>query len=80
MNETPDAGRSIILESLRLLQQVNQQRSGLAMVQIIVQAKSGEIIEMFKEASPSEKNQMVALMRQVDPSNISKYEAILKTN
>ena len=80
MSETPDAGRAAILESLRLLQQVNAQRSGLAIVQIIAQAKINEIIEIFKEGTPTEKNQMISIMRQVDPSNVSKYEAVNKAN
>jgi len=80
MSETPDAGRAAILESLRLLQQVNAQRSSLAVIQIITQSKINEIIEIFKEGTPTEKNQMIAIMKQVDPSNISKYEAVNKTN
>lgn len=80
MSETPDAGRSVILESLRLLQQVNAQRANLAIVRLMVQAKSTEIIEIFKEGSPSEKTQMINIMKQIDGANISKYEAINKTN
>ena len=80
MSETPDAGRAAILESLRLLQQVNAQRSSLAIVQIITQTKINEIVEIFKEGTPTEKNQMIAIMKQVDPSNISKYEAVNKAN
>lgn len=80
MAETPDAGRAAILESLRTLQQVNAQRPGLAVIQIITQAKQAEIVEIFKEGTPTEKNQMIAIMKQVDPSNISKYEVVNKAN
>lgn len=80
MSETPEAGRSIILESLRLLQQVNAQRSNLAIVRLMVQAKSSEVVEIFKEATPSEKTQLINIMKQIDAANISKYEAINKTN
>ncbi len=76
MSETPDAGRAAILESLRILQQVSAQRSGLAIIQLITQAKISEIIEIFKEGTPTEKNQMISIMKQVDPSNTSKYEAV----
>ena len=68
MSESPDAGRSVILESLRLLQQVNSQRSGLYLMQIIVQSKAQEIIEIFKEGSISEKTQVIAIMKQLDRS------------
>lgn len=76
MNETPDAGRAVILESLRLLQQVNAQKSGLALVKIIVAAKSDEIVNIFKEGMPSEKTQVINIMKQLDPTNSSKYDAI----
>jgi len=76
MSETPDAGRAVILESLRLLQQVNAQKSGLALVKIIISSKSDEIVNIFKEGMPSEKTQVINIMKQIDPSNSSKYDAI----
>ncbi|MBP1673712.1 MAG: hypothetical protein H6Q25_1527 [Bacteroidetes bacterium] len=76
MSESPDAGRAAILESLRLLQQVNSQRSGLYMMQIIIQSKYQEIIEIFKEGSPTEKAQVVTIMKQIDPANASRYDVI----
>lgn len=76
MSESPDAGRAAILESLRLLQQVNSQRSGLYMMQIIIQSKYQEIIEIFKEGSPTEKAQVVTIMKQIDPANSSRYDVI----
>jgi len=76
MAESPDAGRAVILESLRLLQQVNSQRSGLYMMQIIVQTKAQEIIEIFKEGTVSEKTQVIAIMKQIDPANSSRYDVI----
>lgn len=80
MSESPDAGRAAILESLRLLQQVNSQRSGLYMMQIITQSKYQEIIEIFKEGAPSEKTQVVAIMKQIDPANASRYDVITQSS
>ena len=76
MAETPDIGRAAILEAVRLLQQVNRQRSSLYLMTILIQTKQQEIIEIFKEGSPSEKQQIVQIMKQLDPSNASKYEVI----
>ena len=76
MSESADAGRSVIAESLRLLQQVASQRSNLYLVRLIVQAKSDEIVNIFKEGLPSEKSQVINIMKQLDPANSSKYEAI----
>jgi len=80
MSETPDVGRAAILEALKLLQQVNQQRTALYVMTILVQTKQQEIIEIFKEGSPSEKQQAIQIMRQIDPSNASKYEVINQSN
>lgn len=76
MSETPDAGRAVILESLRLLQQVYNQKSGLAMVKVITSTKCDEIVNIFKEGMPGEKTQVVNIMKQIDPTNSSKYDAI----
>lgn len=76
MSESPDAGRAVIMESLRLLQQVNAQKSGLAMIKIICAAKGDEIVNIFKDGLPSEKTQVVNIMKQIDPSNSSRYDAI----
>lgn len=80
MSESPDAGRSVIAESLRLLQQVYAQRSNIYVVQMIVQAKSDEIVNIFKEGLPAEKTQVINIMKQIDPSNASKYDAINASN
>ena len=80
MYETPDAGRAIILESLKLLQQVNAQKSNLAVVRIILNTKKDEIINIFKEGMPSEKTQVINIMKQIDPTNSSAYDAINSTS
>jgi hypothetical protein len=76
MAESPDVGRAAILDALLLLQQVNQQRTALYLMTIIVQTKQQEIIEIFKEGSPSERQKVLQIMRQIDPSNATKYEVI----
>ena len=76
MSETPDVGRAAILESLRLLQQVNQQRGSLYLMTIIAESKRQEVIEIFREGSPSEKQQAIQIMKQIDPANTAKYDAI----
>ena len=76
MAETPDVGRAAILEALKLLQQVNRQRTALYAMTIFVQTKQQEIIEIFKEGSPTEKQQVIQIMKQIDPANSTKYDAI----
>lgn len=80
MSENPDQGRSVILDAMKLLQQANQVKSNIFMVQAFVQAKSDEVVNIFKEGTPSEKTQILAIMRQLDPSNVNKYSVINQTN
>jgi hypothetical protein len=80
MQESPDQGRAAILDAMKLLQQANQVKSNIFMVQVFVQAKADEIVSIFKEATPTEKSQILAVMRQLDPSNVNKYNAINQSN
>lgn len=78
MADSPDIGRASILESLKLLQEVSKQKSNLYIVQIMVLAKSQEIINIFSEGTASEKTTVLNIMKQLDPANQSKYAAINK--
>ena len=46
--------------------------------QILTNQMRQEIINMYEEATPSEKIAMINLMSAVDPPNGSKYEAVNK--
>ena len=80
MSESTDIGRASVLEAIRDLQKVNSQKSNIYIVQIMVQAKADEIVNIFKEGTAAEKTEVVRLMKQLDPSNGSKYDAITKAN
>ena len=80
MSESVDVGRASILDAIRDLQKVNSQKSNLYIVQIMVQAKADEIVNIFKEASPVEKTEVIRLMKQIDPANSSKYNTINQAN
>lgn len=80
MSESVDIGRASVLDAIRDLQKVNSQKSNIYIVQIFVQAKSDEIVNIFKEATPVEKTEVVRLMKQLDPSNSAKYNAINQAN
>jgi len=80
MTESVDVGRASVLDALRDLQKVNAQKSNIYIVQIVLLAKADEIVNIFKEATPVEKTEVVRLMKQLDPSNASKYNAINQVN
>ena len=69
-------GRSKISETLKLLQDVHEQRPGLFALQLMVDAKRDEIINIFTEGNPREKTDVQNIMKNVDPANSSKYSKI----
>ena len=69
-------GRSKISETLKLLQDVHEQRPGLFALQLMVDAKRDEIINIFTEGNPREKTDVQNIMKNVDPANSSNYSKI----
>ncbi len=78
MSNDKIGGRAIIANSLKNLKAVNNKRSGLYFLQVLIEAKRAEIINIFTDASPSEKTDMINIMKEVDPANGSRYEAVNK--
>ncbi len=70
-------GRAEIFNSLKLLKNVYDKRPGLYLLQVIVETKRDEMIDIFKEGDPAEKSQFVQLMKNIDPANGSKYNKVL---
>jgi hypothetical protein len=70
--------RNSMAESLKLIQDVYRKKPDPFMyfLQIIVDAKSEEIINIFTGAFPEERSRVVQIMTEIDPANKSKYEKI----
>jgi len=77
MYQNPAGARQAILQSLEMLQRVNRTRPNLLFKQIFFDAKSEEIINIFRMATIDEKNRLITLARELDPANLSRYQAIL---
>jgi len=74
--------RASIVESLRLIQQVYRRKPDpfMYLVQIVLDAKSDELINIFSEAFPEEKSRVIEILTEVDPANKSKYEKITSSS
>jgi hypothetical protein len=70
--------RASIVESLRLIQDVYRRKPDpfMYLVQIVVDAKSDELVNIFSESFPEEKSRVVQILTEIDPANKSKYEKI----
>ena len=78
MSEKPDEGRAAILQSLEYLQTVYTSYPTCFFLQLIVEAKRDEIINVFSQGNQKEKTQAVNIMKQIDPAQSSRYDAILQ--
>jgi hypothetical protein len=69
-------------ESLKLLQEVNRRKPDPFMyfLQIVIESKSDELINIFSESFPEEKSRVIQILTEIDPANKGKYEAINATN
>ncbi|MCK7529986.1 MAG: DUF4835 family protein [Marinilabiliales bacterium] len=44
--------------------------------QIVIDAKADEIVNIFTQAFPEEKNRVVQILTEIDPANETKYQKI----
>jgi hypothetical protein len=70
--------RTSMVESLKLMQEVFRRKPDPFMyfVQVILDSKSDELVNIFSGAFPEEKSRVVEILIEIDPSNKTKYEKI----
>lgn len=78
--EKPDDGRSVIAESLKLVQQVHRAKPGSFILQLFFNAKADELVSIFSESFNDEKTRVFAILREVDPANLTKYQKMMETS
>lgn len=71
-------GVSNVTKALVYLQQVHENKPGSANIKLFFVAKVDEIINIYSEADNANKQAVFNLVRRLDPSNIQKYQQILK--
>jgi len=73
--------RTEIYESLRRLQEVHRRRPDPFMyfMTVILDAKADEIVNIFSQGFPEEKNRVVQILNEIDPANENKYQKILSS-
>lgn len=82
MESRINESRTTMVESLRLLQQVYRTRPDPFMyfLQIVIEAKADELVNIYSRAFPEEKSRVVQILNEVDPANKAKYEKILSNS
>ncbi len=78
MADNVTEGRKVILNSLSLLKKVYNKRPGLYDLQLLLDAKRSEIINIFSKATPAEKNAMISILGEVDAPYGTRYREVLR--
>lgn len=80
MSDDVEQGRAAINESLELLRKVNRERPGLFILQLFLEAKRDELVNIYSGASPMDKTQAVNILKEIDPASAARYQKILESN
>lgn len=78
MSEKMRPARQAIMNSLKNFEQVHRVKPLAYNTQQFFLAKSDEIVNLFTEADPPERNQVYEVVSKVDPGNLAKYEKMQK--
>lgn len=79
MSDKVEEGRANIANSLRDIQKVFRRRPSTYILQMFFDAKADEIANVFTKSYPDERNRVMAILNEVDPSNGRKYEKITES-
>jgi hypothetical protein len=78
MAEDLERGRSAIMDSFEFLQRAYRDKPSSFLLQLILDAKRDEFINIFSGAPDPDKVKAVNILKEIDPANSSKYQKILE--
>ena len=78
MAEHPDQGREAILSSLQNLRSVYERNSMCYFLQLLIESKRDEIVQIFSEGDQKVRIEAANIMKTIDPSQTSRYDAMLQ--
>jgi hypothetical protein len=77
MADNVQVGRTSMLESIKDLKKVFNDKPNSYLMQVFFDAKVDEIVNVFNGGTSDEKNQVVPVLNLVDPAHSSKYNTII---
>ncbi len=78
MSENIELGRSAINDCLENFQRAYREKPGLFTLQLMMDAKRDELINVYSQASPMDKTKAINILKELDPANSSKYQQIMQ--
>jgi hypothetical protein len=76
--QEPDKARANMLEAIKNIQRVAQLKPGAAVIRAFFESKSDEIVSVFRGAPPTDKQNVLAVLSEIDPTNLTKYQGIMQ--
>ena len=74
----PNVSRTKIIDMLKALKTVNQQKPYSILIRTFFLSKRDELINIFRDAASEQKTVAVNLLRELDPLNSERYNVILR--
>ena len=78
MYENEEEGRTAIMNTLNIINTLNNDIPNSMIVQFFFQGKANEIVKLFKKADPDMKNRAREILSKIDISNSNMYKQELK--
>jgi hypothetical protein len=78
MSERLDEGRAEIADALIELRPAYRENPTAIIFQVFFTAKSDEIVNIFSQSYPDEKNRVITALKEIDPGNMAKWDRIAK--
>lgn len=78
MADNPKKAEKQILGVLPKLQKIDKQKQGSMLPQLFFTAKADELVKLLSSASPQERMKAYNFLAEIDPANLSKYDALKK--
>jgi hypothetical protein len=76
MADNVENGRTFAMRAIEELKKVYDERPGMYVTQMVIDAKRDEIVNVFRNASDTEKRKVIDIMKQIDAANSNKYDGI----
>lgn len=78
LSEKAELGRDEITSALYSVKTSADRKQGSYLLKIFFDAKADEITNIYSDGFISNKNELVEMLKQIDPANISKWDRILQ--
>lgn len=79
MYDKPEEGRKEVYNAVAELEKVFKQKPSSYLLTAFFYAKKDEIVQMYSEGNPDEKNRMTTLAKKLNPANVNDYDKITST-